>query len=76
MGAGRLFSVAEEVQRALAASRYFALRAIRCQYHEGVVTLRGRAPTFYLKQLAQTIVLRIPGVEEVVNRIQVDSPDE
>lgn len=34
--------------------------------------LRGRVPTFHLKQLAQTIAHRIREVEHIDNRIQVD----
>jgi hypothetical protein len=33
--------------------------------------LRGEVPTFYLKQLAQTIAQQTPGVDRVVNRIHV-----
>ncbi len=36
------------------------------------VTLRGRLPSFYLNQLAQELVRRVPGVHQVHNRIQVD----
>ncbi len=55
----------------LRASLYAELRKVRCDFHEGVLTLRGRVPSFYTKQLAQTLAARVPGVEEVVNRIEV-----
>jgi BON domain len=55
----------------LRASSYPELRSVRCDFHEGVLTLRGRVSSFYTTQLAQTLAARIPGVEEVVNRIQV-----
>jgi hypothetical protein len=55
----------------LRASLYPELRRVRCDFHEGVLTLRGRVSSFYITQLAQALAARIPGVEEVVNRIEV-----
>jgi osmotically-inducible protein OsmY len=39
-----------------------------------VLTLRGQVSSFYLKQVAQTVVRKLPGVEECVNRIEVALP--
>jgi osmotically-inducible protein OsmY len=44
---------------------------IECYDHEGVVTLRGRVPSYYLKQVAQELVGRVPGVEVVSNHLEV-----
>ncbi|HEY2148150.1 MAG TPA: BON domain-containing protein [Pirellulales bacterium] len=55
----------------LRGSSYPELRAVRCDFHEGVLTLRGTVSSFYTTQLAQALAARIPGVEEVVNRIEV-----
>jgi osmotically-inducible protein OsmY len=55
----------------LRTSSYPELRSVRCDFHEGVLTLRGRVPRFYTKQLAQTLAAGVPGVEVVVNRIEV-----
>jgi len=55
----------------LRGSSYPELRRVRCDFHEGVLTLRGRVSSFYITQLAQALAARIPGVEEVVNRIEV-----
>ena len=63
--------VAEE---RLAASSYLALRSISCEHHEGVLVIHGRVPSFYLKQIAQTLVRDLDGVELVVNRLSVDKP--
>ena len=41
------------------------------EYHEGVLTVRGRVPTFYLKQLLQTALKRVDGVERINNRVDV-----
>jgi osmotically-inducible protein OsmY len=44
--------------------------------HEGkTVTLRGRLPSFYLKQLVQEAVRHVPGVQRVRNMIDVVSAD-
>lgn len=58
-------------QAKLAASPYAPLRRLTCDSHEGVLSIRGQVATFYLKQLAQTAVRGLPGVEEVNNQVQV-----
>jgi hypothetical protein len=58
-------------ERRLRESSYYYLRSIRCFHEAGVVTLRGRVPTFYLKQTVQSIVEKIEGVEQVVNLVDV-----
>jgi osmotically-inducible protein OsmY len=55
----------------LRGSSYPELRSVRCDFHEGVLTLRGTVSSFYTTQLAQALAARIPGVEEVVNHIEV-----
>lgn len=62
---------ASEAHRRLAASRYGELSRISCDFHEGVLTLRGRVSSFYLKQIAQSVVRHVPGVELVVNHLEV-----
>jgi hypothetical protein len=69
-------SVVLQVQRELHESPYLSMRQITCDYREGVLTLRGSAPTYYVKQLVQTIALRIEGVDEVANRITVIAPND
>lgn len=68
-GTGGIQIVAEQRLRQ---SSYFALRYVACEYHEGVLILRGRVPSFYLSQIAQTLVRKVDGVELVVNRLEVD----
>ena len=63
--------LAEEAQRVLSESAYADLRRLRCDCQEGVVSIRGRLPSFYLKQMAQTAVARISGVRRVNNQIKV-----
>jgi osmotically-inducible protein OsmY len=45
---------------------------VTCRDHEGVLTLAGCVPKYFLKQMAQTIAGSVEGVEEIVNRIHVD----
>ncbi len=41
------------------------------EHRDGVLTVRGRVPTFYLKQLLQTILKRVDGVQRIDNRVDV-----
>ena len=63
--------IAKRAERRLKESGYFCLRRVSCHYHEGVLALRGRLPSFYLKQVAQTVVLQIEGVIEILNQVEV-----
>ena len=66
------FSHLEEVAESrLRGHAYLALRNISCNYHNGMLVLRGCVPTYYLKQMAQEVVTQLEGVEHVENRIQV-----
>jgi len=55
-------------------SGYYELHYISCDFHEGVLILRGCVSSYYLKQLAQSLVLQLTGVEEVNNRLEVVPP--
>jgi hypothetical protein len=44
---------------------------VRCHCQERCLFLEGFLPTFYLKQLAQEAVRRVPGIDRIVNRIVV-----
>ncbi len=59
------------VEQRLGASGYLALRRIHCECEDGVLSLRGRVPSQYLKQVAQTIAAAVEGVHRVENRIEV-----
>ncbi len=54
-------------------SSYREVRCVTCEFHEGILTLRGRVPTYYLKQIAQSLVCRMEGVAEINNRVEVGS---
>lgn len=77
-GSKKILAVQAEAQSRLQGSGYYELHHVSCDFHEGVLSLRGRVSSFYLKQLAQTLVRELDGVEEINNRLevaaQVDSP--
>jgi hypothetical protein len=59
-------------ERGLRSSRYPALKAVSCDYRDGVLVLRGSLPTYYLKQMAQEAVAQqVQGVGRLDNQIQV-----
>ena len=55
-------------------SGYHELHLILRDFHEGVLTLRGRVSSFYLKQVARELIRRLDGAEEVNNRLEVAIP--
>ena len=56
---------------ALAASKYTAIRTLKCRVVDGVIEIIGRVPSFYLKQLAQAAVLPISPSGQVHNLVEV-----
>jgi osmotically-inducible protein OsmY len=52
---------------------YRVLKNVACDYRDGVLTLRGRLPSYYLKQVAQETVARIDGVQRIDNQIEVSA---
>jgi osmotically-inducible protein OsmY len=68
------FRLAERVARALRATGYGPLRDVEVAAHVRIVTLRGRVPSYYLKQVAQTTALPVPGVQQVRNDLEVGRP--
>jgi hypothetical protein len=70
----RLPALDHKVEERLRRSSYLAVRDISCLASDGVVTLRGRLPSYYLKQVAQELASGVAGVGHVVNRIEVFAP--
>jgi osmotically-inducible protein OsmY len=60
-------SLHEHVESALHAAGYGALRLIQIIVRGRLVTLRGRVPSYYLKQIALATARAVPGVHEVCN---------
>lgn len=52
-------------------SSYAPLRCLDCDVQDGIVELTGRVPSFFLKQMAQVLVLRLRDVKAVRNHVLV-----
>jgi osmotically-inducible protein OsmY len=46
-------------------------RVIHSEMDDGTLTLRGQLPSYYLKQMLQTVVQRVPGVLHIRNLVEV-----
>lgn len=67
----RLDTVTRRAERLLTECGYRPLCAISCTFQEGTLTLRGRVPTYYMKQVAQTLVAKLDEVHRIDNRLEV-----
>jgi len=56
---------------ALRLSGYRLLTKLECEVAAGVVTISGAVPSFFLKQRAQEVLLRLAHVREVRNLVRV-----
>ncbi len=66
--------LAERVGRALRATGYGPLRDVEVTARARLVVLRGRVPSYYMKQVAQTIALAVAGAQDVRNHLDVGRP--
>jgi osmotically-inducible protein OsmY len=64
-------TVVDRIQRTLACLGYAQLNNIRCVANGDEITLNGQLDSYYLKQVAQSVAIKIPGVRNVRNDIQV-----
>ncbi len=58
-------------RKRLAQKGYYGLKRVECTFNNGTMTLRGRVPSYYYKQLAQEAVRYVENVRRLVNRIEV-----
>jgi hypothetical protein len=59
------------VRESLDRAPYAGLRSLCCEEHEGVLILRGRVSSYFLKQIAQELAARVDGIELIDNRVEV-----
>ena len=52
-------------------SPYPSLRRISCGLGDAALILRGRVPSYYMKQVAQIIAVSVDGVSVVQNELEV-----
>jgi hypothetical protein len=55
-------------------SGYSALQHLSCECGAGVLTLRGRLPSYYLKQVALAVVATVEGVQHIDDQVEVAAP--
>lgn len=65
-------SVVAEAHRRLQRSSYPSHRRLECRFHGGVLTIQGRVPSYYLRQIAWALVADLRGIDEFVDRMEVD----
>lgn len=53
-------------------SGYAPLGSLTCEFCDGTLILSGCVPSFFLKQMAQEVAMRTPGVDRVKNDLRVD----
>ena len=58
-------------QQVLQSSGYAALRRLRCEVRGAVVIVHGVLPSYYLKQVAQSVLQRLDGIRSVRNLVEV-----
>ncbi len=68
-------TIVRDVERALRGSSHCGLHSVRCSCVDGRVTLTGEVASFYLKQLAQTIVAHLDKDSGVDNQLRVVGHD-
>jgi osmotically-inducible protein OsmY len=61
-------------QERLRQSPYYYLKRLGCRFESGVLTLCGCVPYGQLRHLAEAIVSRVEGVQQVDNRVEVINP--
>jgi hypothetical protein len=64
-------NLSDRAEGLIRGNAYLALKNVSCDFRDGVLTLRGCLPSYYLKQVAQTTVVGLEGVDRIVNLIQV-----
>ncbi|MDP7019943.1 MAG: BON domain-containing protein [Pirellulaceae bacterium] len=62
-----MLQLEDQVYDALHGSQYRALRHLSVECVDGTVTIRGVLNSYFLKQIAQTVVMAVDGVRRVVN---------
>jgi osmotically-inducible protein OsmY len=66
--------LADWAEERLRSNSYLALKNISCEYLDGVLTLSGCLPSYYLKQIAQETLAPLEGLARIENQIAVVAP--
>lgn len=60
-----------EVREAFHQTGYAPLRQVAVGMNEDCIRIAGVVPTYYLKQMAQVVAIRVDGVNRVENELEV-----
>jgi len=63
--------VLERINERLHQSNFREMRAVSCEFREGIAILQGHVGSFYAKQTAQELIRHIEGVVGIRNNIEV-----
>jgi hypothetical protein len=64
------------LQRQFHTSPYWSIRQLVCEIDRERIVLRGTVPTYYLKQVAQSLALKAIGIERLHSDIEVQPDGE
>lgn len=70
------FVLIERVKSSFQGLGYPQLANVQCEAEASTIYLSGKLTSYYLKQIAQTIAIKVPGIRHVVNDIKVVSEVE
>jgi len=66
-----LMPLLDQVQGALSSSPHVPSHQVHVETTDGHVRIEGTVGSFFQKQMAQEVVLRLDGVEQIENQLQV-----
>jgi len=64
-------NLSDKVSSALEQSPYLSRRNLRFETVDGRVRLHGVVPSYFQKQMAQETLLKVDGVDEIENHLEV-----
>lgn len=64
-------TLAERVGSAIETNPYLSGRKLRFEAQEGRITLNGVVASYFQKQMAQEVIKRVDGVEQIENQLEV-----
>ena len=65
-------SIEDRIRNSFSKLGYAQLNAVKCTAQGDQLLLTGELDSFYLKQVAQSVAIKIPGVRNVQNEIRVN----
>lgn len=71
MASSRLSHCCTALKQQLGCSPYWSIRHLVCQIDRDRITVQGTVPSFYLKQVAQSLAAKVLGVECMRSEIRV-----